>query len=350
MKPFLGHFFFKAVFLLCAFVFVGSVAGSANAANTIGGFIFDKVGTPLSDIDVELLDEYHRIAKNGTARMKTDGSGRYEFNDLNEGWYTVRVYAFRYDLDDAEQTIEIKSVSALPGQPGSSYNPLDFHLRPRKGGIKELELGVVFTQDVPRAAESAFKQAVEDLKNKRNDEGFNGLKKAINLYPNYFAALMKFGAELLVRGQFFPAAQTYLKAGQVNPKAAVTYYYAGYALQKSGPAFNKSAHTALEEALRLAPGNVLILLRIADVERKLGLKAEAEAHLLTAKKAAAGKYPDVNMSLAELYNDLKRYKDAADELEAFLRASKLSDPEVEKTKKLIADLRAKAAKTPGTLN
>ena len=75
----------------------------------------------------------------------------------------------------------------------------------------------------------------------------------------------------------------------------------------------------------------------------MGNFPDAEKHLLQAKKLATSKNPDIQMELAQLYsNDLKKYKEAADELELYMKAIKLTDEEEKKMKKVIADLREKA--------
>ncbi len=326
----IGFSFFAALF---------SFAGSINAANTIGGFIFDRARTPLADIDVELLDEYYRLKE----RIKTESSGRYEFSGLNDGNYTVRVYAFRYDLEDQSQYLEIKSVSSVPGQSGSSYNPLDFYLQPKKGGLRDSELSVIFAQDVPKAAEQAYKKAIDDLGKKRNDEGFTGLQQALTLFPTYYNALQRYGQELYLRKQYGAATQIFMSAAEVNPKSALPFYYAGYALSKMGDKYNKNAKIALDQAVTLAPLSTPVLLLLGTVERRLGKLAEAEKHLLQAKKLSPTRIPEIQKELAQLYaNDLKKYKEAADELEQYVKASKLSDEDSAKTKQLIADLRQKA--------
>lgn len=330
--------------IFIALLTVITLSSAAHAANTIGGYIFDKTGFPLADIDVELLDEYKRLAPIQGARVKTDSSGRFQFTGLNDGNYTVRVYAFRYDLEDAEQYVEAKSLSAIPGQSGSGYFPVDFYLQPKRGTLRALELGVIFAQDVPKAAEQAYKQAIEDLKAKRPEEGFSGLKKAINLFPNYYEALMRFGQELILRKEYLPAVQTFLKAGQINPKSGYAYYYAGFALQSLGRDYYKASTSALNYALELAPASVQVLTLLGSVERRMGRSAEAEKHLLMAKKLSPQKNPDVQIELANLYaNDMKKYKEAADELEGYIKASGMNDVEAAKTKEKVADLRRKAA-------
>ena len=327
------------------FIFLGlSLVQNVSAANTIGGFIFDRGRTPLADIDVELLDEYYRLKQ----RIKTESSGRYEFSGLNDGNYTVRVYAFRYDLEDQSQYVEIKSISSIAGQAGSSYNPVDFYLQPKKGGLRDSELSVIFAQDVPRPAEQAYKKAIDDLSKKRDDEGFTGLQQALTIFPTYYVALQRYGQELFIRKQYGAATQVFMSAAEVNPKSAVPFYFAGYSLSKMGDKYNRNAKIALDQALTLAPLSTPVLLLLGTVERRLGNLSEAEKHLLLAKKLSPTKVPEIQKELAQLYaNDLKKYKEAADELEQYVKASKLSDEDSTKTKQLIADLRQKA-KTQST--
>ncbi|NOT49002.1 MAG: hypothetical protein HOP17_14780 [Acidobacteria bacterium] len=336
-KPIVLRLLIGALFLVPGLMLVQNV----NAANTIGGFIFDRARVPLADIDVELLDEYYRLVPNG--RQKTTSSGRYEFTGLNDGNYTVRVFAFRYDLEDQTQYVEIKSVSALPGQPGSSYNPLDFYLQPKKGGLRDSEIGVIFAQDVPKPAEQAYKKALDDFAKKRPDEGFLGLQQALALFPTYYIVLQRYGQELMIRQQYSAATQVFMAAAEVNPKSAVPFYSAGVALSKMGSKYLKNSEVALAQALSLAPLSTSVLYLLGTVERQLGKFTEAEKHLLQAKKLSPTKIAEIQKELAQLYaNDLKKYKEAADELEQYVKASKLSNEDEAKTKQLVADLRAKA--------
>ncbi len=346
MKPSSRPIAIKMVFGLFVLVVPFFFSQNTSAANTVAGFIYDTARNPLPDIDVELLDEYYRQLPNG--RRKTDSAGRYQFDGLNDGNYTVRVFAFRYDLEDQSQYVEIKSISARPGEAGSSYNPVDFYLQPRKGGLRELELSVIFAQDVPKDAEKVYKKAIDDLSKKKADEGFAGLQESIRLFPNYYKAIYRLGMELFSRKQYLDAALSFIKAAEINPKNALLFYYAGYALHSGGEIYNKSALTALNQALTLAPGSAPVLLQLGKVERALGKFVEAEKHLLRAKKLSPTTVPEIHKELAQLYaNDLKKYKEAADELEQYVKASKLSDADEAKTKQLIANLRLKAQKQAG---
>jgi tetratricopeptide (TPR) repeat protein len=312
---------------------------TVSASNIIAGTIYDKARNPLIDIDIELLDEYQRLIR----REKTTGTGRYEFSVSNSGRYYLRVFAFRYDLMDETREISIANVVSVPGQQGSSYNVEDFYLQPKRGGLRDAELSVIFAQDVPKEAERVYKKAIDDLAKKKSDEGFAGLQESIRLFPEYYAATSRLSTELYLRRQYLDAARGFLRAAEINPKSAMSYYYAGSALHNQGKEFDKAALTALVEALKLAPASPPVLLMVGTVERSLGRFTEAEKHLLQAKKLSPERIPEIQKELAQLYaNDLKKYKEAADELELYIKASKLSDADEIKTRQLVSSLRAKA--------
>lgn len=315
------------------------LAQSASAANTIAGRIYDKQRNFVTDVDVELLDEYYRQLK----RTKTDGVGFYQFDGLNNGNYTVRVLPYRFDLQDQSQYVEIASISAIPGQVGTSFNMVDFYLLPKKGGIKDVELSVIFAQEVPKEAEAAYKKAIDNLGSRRASEGISALKEAIKLFPTYYLALHRLGQEMFRNKQYGESAHYFLKAAEVNPRSATSFYYVGYSLYNLGKDYNKAAITSLNQAYTLAPASVQILWLLGKVEREAGKFTEAEKHLLQAKKLSSAKVPEIHRELAQLYaNDLKKFNEAADELELYLKASKLSDADEKKTKQTIADLRSKA--------
>jgi len=114
-------------------------------------------------------------------------------------------------------------------------------------------------------------------------------------------------------------------------------------LNKLGKEYNKSAITALKQAVALAPASIVVLYMIGKIEREDGKFTEAEQHLLQAKKLSTVKVPEIHNELYRLYaDDLKKYNLAADELELFLKATKLSDEDEKKVRKSITDLREKA--------
>lgn len=314
---------------------------SGFAVNIISGTIFDKARQPLADIDVELLDEYQRLVPNG--RQRTQSSGRYEFGVNNNGRYFIRVYAFQYDLVDETREVNVASV-ALPGQgTGSSYNLEDFYLQPKKGGLRDAELAVIFAQDIPKDAKNAFDDGVEKLNKKQFTEGFAQIKRSIEIFPKYFNALSRYGTELFIKKQYQEAAAMFFRAADVNPKSATSYYFLAYSMDSLGSEYKKAAKVAALEALKLAPASSGVNLLVGRIERKLGDYLDSEKHLLQAKRLANSPVPQIHMELSQLYsNNLKKYKEAADELESFIKSSKISGEEETKMRSMVAGLREKA--------
>lgn len=333
---------FRVVFgvIFCAgFLFSVNVL----AASTIAGFVYDKQRNPLPDIEVELLNDYYQMI----LRTKTDGSGRYQFDGLSDGRYTVRVYAFRYDLMDQEQPTEIITQTVRGGE-GVSYVPLDFYLLPKKGGLMDSENAVVFAQEVPDAANKAYEQALKDFASKRTTEGIANLNQAVQLFPKYYMALHRIGRELYFQKRYDEAARFLIEAIKVNEKSAFTLYYLGNSFHFMGKEYNKAAVRSLTQAYVLAPASPQVLFALGRVERAGGNYADAEKHLLQAKKVSKENVPEIHKELAQLYaDDMKRYSEAANELEQYLKSSRMNDSESAQTKKVIVSLRDKAKAQAG---
>lgn len=340
MKPSNTPFVIRMV-IGVSFLFVSFLAQGVFATSTLTGRVYDRQRNPLPDIEVELLDDLYRTVTPG-GRTRTDGSGRYQFSGLKNGNFTIKVYAFRYDFEDQAVSYEINTQNIRGGE-GSGYFTQDFYLSAKKGGIRDTETGVVFAQDIPAEAKAAYERALEDLVKQRQDEGLASLRKALVLFPDYFLALHRYGIELFNLKQYSESYQVFMKAVAVNPRSATSFYYLGYAFYYLGKDYHKAARTALNEAHTLAPASIQVLWLLGKVERSLGNFADAEKHLLTAKKLSPSRIPEIHKELAQLYaNDLKKFEEAAIELEHYLKASKLSDVDEKKTRQIIADLRAKA--------
>jgi tetratricopeptide (TPR) repeat protein len=323
------------LFLLSTiFIFSQNTFGQS----TISGIVFDKQRNPLIDVDIELLNDLYQTKD----RTKTDGSGRYTFAGLRNGRYFIKVLPFRYDLEDQTQEQEINTQNVRGGE-GSGFFNLDFYLLPRKGGLADSELSIVFSQDIPPNAKKLYEKGVELLANKKTTEGVMQLNEALKIFPDYFLVLMRIGKELMIIKNYKDAVPFFFKAANVNPKSATAFYYLGDCLHYLGKEYNKSALAALNQAVIMAPASTRVLYVLGKVEREEGKYAEAEKHLLQAKKLSKNPIPEIHKELAQLYgNDLKKYKEAADELELYLKASKVEDKEEKNVKKIISDLRGKA--------
>jgi len=335
--------FFKNLFLrgVCAVVFLLLLSSVllSQAGNTVSGFVFDQRRQPLAEITVELMDEFSRTI----GRTRTNASGRFTFGRLFSGRFKIRTFSVT-DYEDQEQEIEIQNVSTtdMSGNTrisGFENAQRDFYLRPRRKNENFSRPDTVFVQEVPKQAQDLYKTGVRDLEGS-NENGLLAIKHAIEIFPDYYDALEMLGTEYVKRKHFVPAQILLLKATQVNPRGYKSWYglsYAFYALNAP-----KEGLESIEKAIALHPNSIEAALLAGVLSRRAGKFLDAEKYLKHAKSLSSATLPEAHLQLSILYgNELKRYEDAAKELEQYLKASpNLKDKEA--VKKRIEEYRSKA--------
>jgi tetratricopeptide (TPR) repeat protein len=319
-------------------------ASVPQARNAISGTVYGESHRPIADINVELFDDFN----SPLSRVKTNASGRFTFGGLANGRFKVK--ALPYGTDYLEQTEEVilASVSVVAGR-GSDHQNIDIYLRLNENanmGPFAAAPGVIFVQDVPPAARKLYEYGVRFLRDKKEKEGFDSLRKSIELFPNYYSALDRLGAEYAIRGT---SDRSYLEAGlilltkavEVNPRGINSLFGLGWTQYQLG--LNAGAIETLTRATTIygkAPDAYLWLGRAL---RRASMLDRAEAAFKRANDLTNGKVADTHWQMAGLYRDQKRYREAADELELFLKMEpKAAD--AEKIRVLIKQLREK----PGT--
>jgi len=323
-----------------------ALAGVPQGRNTINGTVFNESHRPVADAYVELLDDYNSTL----GRSKTDGSGHFTFNGLIDGRYKVKVVPYGTDYLEQTQDVVLASGSAIAGS-GSARENVDFYLKVNeRASYGPFAVGprVVFVQDVPPAARKLYEDGVGFLKAKKEKEGFESLKKSLELFPNYYSALDRLGAEYAIRGT---TDRSYLEAGlilltkavEVNPRGLHSLFGLGWTQYQLG--LNAEAIESLTQATTVYGKSPDAYLWLGKALKRAAMQDRAEAAFKRANELSNGKGADIHWEMAGLYRDQKRYKEAADELELFLKnESKAAD--AEKIKALIKQLRDKAAQAP----
>jgi tetratricopeptide (TPR) repeat protein len=203
--------------------------------------------------------------------------------------------------------------------------------------VDERHYGAVFTQEVPEPARKEYERGAALLqKTDQRKQGLETLKKAIDLFPRYFDALELLGAEYLKQQEYELAIPLLTKAIEVNRRSYSSLYalaVAQYNL-KQLPEAIESMRRAVTLNQRSANANLWLGMLL----RQTGKLDEAETYLKQADQLAASKSPEAHWQLALLFNQLKRYKEAADELELFLKVQPDSR-DTELIKKLIQRFR-----------
>lgn len=330
--------------------------GAAHSAivvqgrNSIYGTVFGPDRRPVTDIYVELLSDTYQTLD----RARTDTTGRFTFRGLSSGLYKVRVMA--RGTEYVEQTIDVSLVtlSAVGGGEGGSSGGateyLDINLKLREvtgaSGPFAAPPGVIFAQEVPEAARKLYDKAIVDLRERKEKEGYEGLMKAIEVFPNYYAALERLGLGYLLKGTpaHFEAARVLLsKAVEVNSRGFPAMYGLGLAQYKLKQTEEAIANLRRATTLHPQSPDAQLHLGMALVQAKKAAEAEAafkRANELSKGKSGGG---EAHYQLARLYSEQNRYAEAAAELDLYLKADP-SNPDAAKIRQTIQQLREKASK------
>lgn len=354
----------KKVSSLCLGVAIGAVTASqlpANASNptssvalrsfittqagrsVITGTVFAAAHRPIADVWVELLDDFNSTI----SRMKTDGSGRFTFNNLINGNYRLRVLPYGTDYKEKVQDVTLVSMSAVSGRPGADRQNIDVFLELNTraaSGPFAVGPGVIFAQEVPEEAERLYLEGIRFLREKNEKEGLGRLKKSIEVFPTYYLALDRLGGEYAMRGNkdrsYWEAARLLLeKAVEVNPRGINSIFGLGWTQYQLG--MNAQAVASMERATSLNGKAADAFLWLGKAQLRLSAVDKAEVAFKRANELTKGKVAEIHKFLAKIYGDQKRYREAADELELYLRTQSdvKDDAEIQE---LIKKLRAKA--------
>ena len=236
---------------------------SIYALSSIEGGVYDPSGNGLSDVHVELLNEYGQTSQ----RVRTDGSGRYRFDGLPDGRYSVRAMPFQLNFQDKTVPVMVLTQNIRGGEGRGTFQ-VDLYLLPKRVAFADAELGVIFAQEIPTEAKKAFTAAIKDLESKRTEQGISGLNEAIRLFPDYFEAVHRMGTELYQSKRFRESVPYFFKAAEINKKSVTALFYLGSSLHYMGKEYNKAAITSLTQAYILAPSSMQVLLGLGKAESR----------------------------------------------------------------------------------
>ncbi len=285
------------IVILVIFIIVISSFAQSQSNNSITGFIFAGKRQPISQISVELLDEFGRLVR----RVLTDNSGRYSFFRIAAGKYQIRVLASQYDYEEQVQEAEIvnflrQTSSGSPRFSGSENVQVNFYLNQRKNTTTANKvIGVVFAQVVPEEARKHYKQAISDLNQQRNDEGIRELEQAVEIFPTFFYALERLGQEYINRQQFEKAEIVLKNAVEINSKSYQTWYSLGYTLYTTKKLIE--ALEATNKSIEINTTSVEARLLLGVLFRQNNQYKEAEKQLKKAKEVAKVPVPDIHWQL-----------------------------------------------------
>ena len=326
--------FFSLFFLFC---WLGSEAAAQNN-NTIHGKVRSANGVSVNNAIVELWQFGALLSQTAT---RTEGD--FYFTNLAPTEYEVIVTATGY-----ETVSQIARFTQPNRSPIGDLLNIEVLLRP-KAEPKQPPASVSFVQEVPKAARLAYEDGIEKLRLGKADDGLLALRKAVEIFAEYFDANFALARELFRTGKDQEALEAIERARLVNDREAAVYHLFGLIMLRQGKyaaadygfrgAINLNANLIGAHFYR---GQTLIEIatRTQDEKKRDGYFAEAEAELNKAWDLSNKRMSDVYLQRARLYK-LRGDKEAsAKALEAYLKAEPKA-PNAAQIKQAIDDLRKK---------
>jgi Flp pilus assembly protein TadD len=263
----------------------------------------------------------------------TDQQGLFEFNNLNQGNYTLEAEADRErEFDVATERVQVvknmpvsvtlmlREKSAKPGE------------RRQAGVVSAAELGA----KVPAKAAEEFERGSQAAHDGKAAEAVAHFQKAVALHPDYVAARNDLGTQLLALGRLEEAEEQLREAARLDPKAfnprlnlAIVYVGRGRFVEAAEAAGQALALNPTSPAARLYAG--IAHLGLEDSEK-------AETELTTAYRLGGAPFGLAQFHLGQLYLNKGERALALKAFETYLRDMP-DAANAEQVKRLIGELR-----------
>ncbi|HET6842977.1 MAG TPA: tetratricopeptide repeat protein [Candidatus Angelobacter sp.] len=259
----------------------------------------------------------------------TSASGSFEFVQINAGSYEVVALS---GLNECKERIEVSST------PVTLDMRMPVSTRPTDGSNPS----VISVEDykVPEKARNEFRKAQDAAFKSKAADASNHLKKALEIYPNYAAALTLRGLIKLDQKDLSGAMADLQQAIQTDGKYGLAYIGMG-AVFNLDSKFDEAIR-ALERAESLTPNSWQAYFEMGRALIGKSSFAEAIRQLDRAESLAPAEVSLVHLAKAHALMALRMYSDAATELEIYLRKSP-SGPNSPLARKMLDEATAMSA-------
>jgi tetratricopeptide (TPR) repeat protein len=285
----------------------------------IGG-VRDPSGQAVANVRVSVSDENMMPIRT----IIVDSSGHFRAPGLRVGTYMIRIETTGTPYEEQTHRIELQS-GGRRGRGGEEPYPLEFTLKFKKGREDIKRTDSVFAQTAPAAARSEYERGVKSLKANKTEQAFSSLKKAVELFPDYYEALETLGIEYVKSSQYEAALPLLSHALEINKRGAKSSYGLGVAylnLNRLAEAIER-----LEASAQLDPNNPNPQMMLGLAYGNSRFFDKSESAFIKALQLADVGAAEAHFYLAGLYNKQGKYQQARRELELYLKRSKnLKDP------------------------
>jgi len=309
---------------------------AAQSTFTVVGSVRNQSGQAVDGVRISVMDENFQPIRT----IFVDSSGRFTVRGLRQGRFTFRVETTGTPYEEKTEQLELQ---ALRIRGGNETFPLDITLKFKKG--KEPTAGnvSVFAQEVPAPARKEYESGVKSLKSQKTDQAIVSLKKAIQIFPDYYDALELLGTEYIKAAQFESALPLLSHALEVNKRSFKCMYGLGVARLKLNQLPQAVEH--LEKAAQMEPKSANAQMMLGLAYGTGGAFDKSEAAFRKALEIGGEAAAEAHFYLAGLFNKQERYGDARQELEQFLKEGK-SIKDTAQIKSMIEKLKEKEKSPP----
>lgn len=279
----------------------------------------------------------------GDMTVLSDRNGNFSFQSLIAGNYTVTVEGGDFFETEHERVfIEPYNTSPAAGVqmvPVSRPTNVQIYLRPKgqvsqKAGVLNAALA-----KVPKAAVELYEKGMDSASRNESDKAIDNFKRAIELYPDFALALNELGVQYLKKGELDKAAEVLSKAIQLSPEAPEPSLNYGIVLlqQKKFEEAEKQLRDAAKKNDNAFTAHLYLGITLIHFKNY----PEAETELRRAVTLGGPKASQAHYYLGGLYWQTGSFKQAADELETYLKLEPKAT-NAEKLKGTIKELRSKS--------
>lgn len=295
--------------------------------NSIVGTVFAPSGRPLeSRVRIRLS-----TMTRGDRLFTTNQNGNFAFRGLPSGSYTVTIEK-EADYKTFTQSVDIIQFRGAPAQTYTLNIRLEFKDR------VEAKPAVVSAEflNVPKKALAHYETAIEHAKKGDREGAIAELKLAIAEHPSFVPAFNEMGVQYLKLNRLEDADQSFQGALKIDPEsfpAIVNRGIANVMMKRYGEAV-----PILRKAIKKNDHSAVAHYFLGQSLANLGLFDDAQKELSRAIELGKEEMKEAHRILAIIYSSRGAKKEAADELETYLKLAP-NTPDAEKLKAMIQQLR-----------
>jgi tetratricopeptide (TPR) repeat protein len=318
----------------------GRSTQGTSGSHVIAGYVFFPSGRRADgNIQVKLQSlNYAELS------VIADSSGAFTFTSLAPGNYTVVVIAgddyeigregvfIDSDLDLSRMNVPVIKTSRR-------YTVMvTLQLKHNSANHSKGTVVNAALAEVPENARTLYETGLQQARAGEGEKAIDSLKAAISLYPKFPVALNELGVQYLKINQPHKAVTPLRSAAKLSPDAFLPKLNLGIALLETQQF--AEAETQLREALKQNDSAPTAHLYLGVVLTKLHNYPDAEKELRRAVELGGNQLGLAHKYLGGIYWSRGEYRQAADELEIYLRLTP-NAPDAERVRGTIKEFRSK---------